>query len=360
MRKDTKDTADLEEPIEVDDLEVPDADEADLEDLADADLLEDDDDEELGEVALVDDLDDDDDEVVVGAGGVVVEVEIVPIETEDEDDDDLDDDDIEASLDVILKERLVVVDDEEDEEEEAPDSEERGEGSFACCPSSPASSSAGPVSSSRARLSSPTRSACSAETACETAGRASAEPAVASGRGRRRPPHETLLDYLRLRAVGAALVLADELPGLADHGPWRGGEARRRGSGGRQVRRRRSGPPTRNGWSVPAHEQPTSRSQRRLLPLTGAPPSPRGQGTTRPRPLGRRQGRATPILDPRHTGPGRRSPDSRLMTLWPRPRWWPRLASLTVAELEAVRRHESTTRRRRTVLHKIAQLSSEP
>ena len=118
MRKDTKDKADLEEPIEVDDLEV----------------LEDDD-EELGEVALVDDLDDDDE--VVGAAEVDLEVEIVPIETEDEDDEDLDDDDIEASLDVILKERLVVVDDEEDEEEEAPDSEERGEGSLRVLPKQP-------------------------------------------------------------------------------------------------------------------------------------------------------------------------------------------------------------------------------
>jgi hypothetical protein len=126
MRKDTKDKADLEEPIEVDDLEVPDADEADLEDLAEADLLEDDE-EELGEVALVDDLDDDDE--VVGAAEVDLEVEIVPIETEDEDD--------EASLDVILKERLVVVDDEEDEEEEAPDSEERGEGSLRVLPKQP-------------------------------------------------------------------------------------------------------------------------------------------------------------------------------------------------------------------------------
>ena len=36
-----------------------------------------------------------------------------------------------------------------------------------------------------------------------------------------------------------------------------------------------------------------------------------------------------------------------------------RLASLTPAELEAVRRHEAATRRRRTVLHRIAQLSSE-
>lgn len=36
-----------------------------------------------------------------------------------------------------------------------------------------------------------------------------------------------------------------------------------------------------------------------------------------------------------------------------------RLASLTPAELEAVRQHEAATRRRRTVLHRIAQLGVE-
>ena len=131
MRKDTKDTADLEEPIEVDDLEAPDADEADLEDLAEADLLDDDDEDELGDVALVDDARRRRRRRGRGRGRCRrSRVDIVPIETEDEDEDELDDDDVEASLDVILKERLVVVDDEEDEEEEAPDSEERGEGSL--------------------------------------------------------------------------------------------------------------------------------------------------------------------------------------------------------------------------------------
>src|ERR1035438_3807117 len=138
MRKDTKETSDLEEPVEVDDLDVVDADEAHLEDLAEDDLLDEDDDDDLGDVALVDDLDeDDDDEVVVTPVGVVVEGDIAPVETEDEDDDDLDDDDVEASLDVILKERLVVADDEEDEEEEAPDSEDRGEGSLRVLPKQP-------------------------------------------------------------------------------------------------------------------------------------------------------------------------------------------------------------------------------
>jgi hypothetical protein len=36
-----------------------------------------------------------------------------------------------------------------------------------------------------------------------------------------------------------------------------------------------------------------------------------------------------------------------------------RLASLTTVELEAVRKHEAATRRRRTVLHRVAQLNAE-
>src|ERR687891_352569 len=48
-------------------------------------------------------------------------------EDEEEDDDELSEDDVEASLDEILKERLVVGDEEEDEEEETPDPEERGD-----------------------------------------------------------------------------------------------------------------------------------------------------------------------------------------------------------------------------------------
>ena len=66
--------------------------------------------EDLDE-AIGDDLDDDLDEVVVGDD----EVEDVP-----------DADDVEASLDVILKERLVVEDEVEDEE--APEPDERGDG----------------------------------------------------------------------------------------------------------------------------------------------------------------------------------------------------------------------------------------
>ena len=51
----------------------------------------------------------------------------------------LDADDVEASLDVILKDRLVVEDEEEDEEEEeeVPDPEERAEGATKVAPKRP-------------------------------------------------------------------------------------------------------------------------------------------------------------------------------------------------------------------------------
>ena len=81
--------------------------------------------EDLDE-AIGDDLDDDLDEVVEGDD----EVEEIPVAdvraTEEEDEDVPDADDVEASLDVILKERLVVEDEVEDEE--APEPDERGDG----------------------------------------------------------------------------------------------------------------------------------------------------------------------------------------------------------------------------------------
>jgi hypothetical protein len=55
----------------------------------------------------------------------------------DEDDDELDDDDVEASLDVILKERLVVEDEEEEDEDEPADVEDRGDGAFRVLPKQP-------------------------------------------------------------------------------------------------------------------------------------------------------------------------------------------------------------------------------
>ena len=57
-------------------------------------------------------------------------------EDDDDDDDEVHDDDVEASLDVILKERLVV-EDEDDEEDESPDPEDRTEGSTKVLPKQP-------------------------------------------------------------------------------------------------------------------------------------------------------------------------------------------------------------------------------
>src|SRR5581483_9221708 len=56
-------------------------------------------------------------------------------EEEEEEDEELDED-VEASLDVILKERLVVQE-EEDEEEDVPDVEERGDSSGKVLPKQP-------------------------------------------------------------------------------------------------------------------------------------------------------------------------------------------------------------------------------
>jgi hypothetical protein len=55
---------------------------------------------------------------------------------EDEEDDEDDEEDVEASLDVILKERLVVAEDEE-EDEETPDTEDRSETATKVLPKQP-------------------------------------------------------------------------------------------------------------------------------------------------------------------------------------------------------------------------------
>jgi hypothetical protein len=110
----------------------------DLDDVAIPDDL-DDDEEELDE-AEPDDLDDEDDlgdeDVLVeddeAEADVVAEPRPAPApapsteDAEDEDEDEPDDEDVEASLDVILKERLVVVEEEPDDEEVA-DVDDRSE-----------------------------------------------------------------------------------------------------------------------------------------------------------------------------------------------------------------------------------------
>ena len=102
---------------EIDDVEELVAEPADLEEIDDPDEVVDlaDDDVE-DDVVLVDDDED-------------IDVEAAPVaETAGDDDDEEDEeegDDVEASLDVILKERLVQVDEEEEDEDEPNDPEDR-------------------------------------------------------------------------------------------------------------------------------------------------------------------------------------------------------------------------------------------
>jgi len=74
---------------------------------------------------------------VVGADGDAAEGEEAIVELE-EDEEDLDDDDVEASLDVILKERLVVADEaDEEDNSEAADAEDRVDGTTRVLPKQP-------------------------------------------------------------------------------------------------------------------------------------------------------------------------------------------------------------------------------
>lgn len=114
-----EDLDDIDEAFDEDLDDDLDADEEDLDDGAD-----DDEDEDLdGDVSDEGDEGDDGD----GADRPASTLDTAEHSADEEDDDlDLDEDDVEASLDVILKERLVVPDDVPDDDE-AADTEERGE-----------------------------------------------------------------------------------------------------------------------------------------------------------------------------------------------------------------------------------------
>jgi len=135
MAKDLKEeTAPVEEVDvldDVDDLEV-DLDEDALEDIEEEDPLDDD-----VDVAVIDDEDDElEDEVaeILTASPAAV-VEKTGEAEDEEEEEEPDDEDVEASLDVILKERLVVED--EPEDEEATDQEDRTEGNERVLPKQP-------------------------------------------------------------------------------------------------------------------------------------------------------------------------------------------------------------------------------
>ena len=117
-------TEDAEEP---EDLDVVDLDELEEDDLGDDELDDD--------ATVVDDAD----EAVVPTDGAAAPAAAATDEDEDEEEDDevLDPDDVEASLDVILKDRLVVEDEEEEEDEEPPDPAESAEGTGRIMPRRP-------------------------------------------------------------------------------------------------------------------------------------------------------------------------------------------------------------------------------
>jgi Domain of unknown function (DUF4193) len=120
----------LEEPLEEpEDEELLEEEGLEIDDLVAEDLVEADEDA-LEETAVVEDEAD-----AEPAVATVVEEPLTEIE---DDDEDCDDDDVEASLDVILKERLVVADEAEDEEDAEPtDAEDRADGAMRVLPKQP-------------------------------------------------------------------------------------------------------------------------------------------------------------------------------------------------------------------------------
>ena len=113
--------------IEEDDLDV------DIEDVDDEVLEDDDDDEEVVDVVDGEEAEEDVDEILTPSPAAVVERSGEGDEEEEEEEPD--DEDVEASLDVILKERLVVED--EPEDEEATDQEDKVEGNERVLPKQP-------------------------------------------------------------------------------------------------------------------------------------------------------------------------------------------------------------------------------
>ena len=143
MPEDLDDVAapeDLEDIDEdgLDALEDSDAEEEDLEDLEDDDL----DAEDLEVGVLAGDDDDEDPLVEVDEADEAEVAQEVPAtgeraaeEGDDDEEEEPDDEDVEASLDVILKERLVVEDEVEDDE--LTDAEDRTEASERVLPKQP-------------------------------------------------------------------------------------------------------------------------------------------------------------------------------------------------------------------------------
>ena len=184
-----------------------------------------------------------------------------------------------------------------------------------------------------------------------------------------RPVHESLLDCLVYAPLGAAIVALEEVPRLAELGRERVDKqvaiARLIGRFAVAEGRRRFGPPQarhprRDTPPDAAEPQADSRAVEEVE--TAALPSERAsQASSNEGSEAALQSNTMESLEPPTIGtsrPGHDLPIPAYDTL-AASQVVERLASLTPDELEAVRSHEAATRRRRTVLHRIAQLNAE-
>ncbi len=184
-----------------------------------------------------------------------------------------------------------------------------------------------------------------------------------------RPVHESLLDCLVYAPLGAAIVALEEVPRLAELGRERVDKqvaiARLIGRFAVAEGRRRFGPPQshhprRDSAQAPAESEADAQAPDELE--SAARPSEQSSGAS----SDEIAEAAAHTNTTETTGP-QTIATSRPAHDLPIPAYdtlaasqvVERLASLTPDELEAVRKHEAATRRRRTVLHRIAQLNSE-
>jgi len=201
-----------------------------------------------------------------------------------------------------------------------------------------------------------------------------------------RPVHEALLDILVYIPIGAAIAAAAEVPKLAergrDHfekqiatarvlGKFAVAEGRRRVTGSHPAASGKPTRPTDSPVGAPRSSQRPAgrdRAPTREQAATAAsdrPEAPQSDGQTAARPPaaspGRVPGRSVPSApSPRSArhGAARSLPIPGYDTL-AASQVVERLAALSGDELEAVRAYEAAGRRRRTVLHRIAQLNAE-
>jgi hypothetical protein len=206
-----------------------------------------------------------------------------------------------------------------------------------------------------------------------------------------RPVYETLLDCLLYAPLGAAVVFVEEVPRLAERGRERVAVARLVGKFAAEQARQRLRAPSSPGFFTPNNAVPTetpatasaspgisdhdaaeaqerrqehgdSRPTGVVAPGARAPRRPAAPVSgrslsqpSRPTAAGQRRSQESSTFVASTIGPELPIPAYDTLAA---SQVVERLASLTAAELETVRKHESAGRQRRTVLHRIAQLNS--